>query len=51
MKRSDLYFAIVMLAIFLPFFISPELYAWYKDFNAFHPLIMAFNSQLTTVNS
>lgn len=42
MKRSDLYFAIVMLAIFLPFFISPELYAWYKDFNACHPLIMAF---------
>jgi len=42
MKRQDLYFAIVMLAIFVPFFISPELYAWYKTFNAEHAMIMAF---------
>ena len=42
MKRTDLYFAVVMLAIFLPFFISPELYAWYKGFNAEHAMIMAF---------
>ena len=42
MKRSDLYFAIVMLAIFAPFFVSPELYAWYKGFNAEHAMIMAF---------
>lgn len=42
MKRSDLYFAIVMLAIFLPFFLSPELYAWYKSFNAEHAMVMAF---------
>ena len=42
MKRTDLYFAVVMLAIFLPFFISPELYAWYMGFNAEHALIMAF---------
>lgn len=42
MKRQDLYFAIVMLAIFLPFFLSPELYAWYKSFNAAHAMIMAF---------
>ena len=42
MKRQDLYFAIVMLAIFVPFFISPELYAWYKSFNAEHAMIMAF---------
>ena len=42
MKRQDLYFAIVMLAIFLPFFLSPELYAWYKSFNAGHAMIMAF---------
>lgn len=42
MKRTDLYFAVVMLAIFLPFFLSPELYAWYKTFNAEHAMIMAF---------
>lgn len=42
MKRQDLYFAIVMLAIFVPFFLSPELYAWYKTFNAEHAMIMAF---------
>lgn len=42
MKRTDLYFAIVMLAIFLPFFLSPELYAWYKTFNAEHAMVMAF---------
>ena len=42
MKRQDLYFALVMLAIFVPFFVSPELYAWYKTFNAEHAMIMAF---------
>lgn len=42
MKRQDLYFAIVMLAVFVPFFVSPELYAWYKTFNADHAMIMAF---------
>lgn len=42
MKRQDLYFAIVMLAIFLPFFLSADLYAWYKEFNAEHAMIMAF---------
>ena len=42
MKRTDLYFAIVMLAIFLPFFLSADIYAWYKTFNAEHAMIMAF---------
>jgi hypothetical protein len=42
MKRQDLYFALVMLAIFLPFFLIPEAYAWYKTFNAEHSVIMAF---------
>ncbi|MBQ8492777.1 MAG: hypothetical protein IJ464_00635 [Alistipes sp.] len=42
MKRTDLYFAIVMLAIFVPFFLSADLYAWYKTFNAEHAMIMAF---------
>jgi hypothetical protein len=42
MKRQDLYFAIVMLAIFLPFVFSEGLYAWYKEFNADHAMVMAF---------
>ena len=42
MKRQDLLFALVMLAIFVPFFVSPELYAWYKSFNAEHAMVMAF---------
>lgn len=42
MKRQDLYFAIVMLAIFLPFFLYEPAYDWYKDFNKVHPMIMAF---------
>lgn len=42
MKRQDLYFAIVMLAIFMPFVFSKELYEWYKEFNADHAMIMAF---------
>lgn len=42
MKRQDLYFAIVMLAIFLPFFLSADLYDWYKTFNAEYAMIMAF---------
>ncbi len=42
MRRSDLYFAGVMLAIFLPFIVSNDLYNSYSEFNAEHPMIMAF---------
>ncbi|MBO5882488.1 MAG: hypothetical protein J6Q21_04530 [Alistipes sp.] len=42
MKRQDLYFALLMLAIFLPFFLFEPAYAWYKDFNGAHPMVMAF---------
>jgi hypothetical protein len=42
MKRQDLYFALVMLAIFLPFFLFEPAYAWYTDFNGSHPMVMAF---------
>ena len=42
MKRQDLYFALVMLAIFLPFFLFEPAYAWYADFNGNHLMIMAF---------
>ena len=42
MKRQDLLFALVMLAIFLPFFLFEPAYAWYTDFNSNHPMVMAF---------
>ncbi len=42
MKKNDFLFALFMLAIFLPFVFIPDLYAWYKSFNAEHALIMAF---------
>ena len=42
MKRQDLYFALVMLAIFLPFFLFEPAYAWYTDVNKMHPMVMAF---------
>ena len=42
MKRQDLLFALVMLAIFLPFFLFEPAYAWYTDFNGNHPMVMAF---------
>ncbi len=42
MKRSDLIFAALMLAIFMPFVFSDGLYNWYTDFNGDHPMVMAF---------
>ena len=42
MKRADLLFGLLIGTIFLPFVFIPELYVWYKDFNAAHAYIMAF---------
>lgn len=42
MKRSDLYFVLAVLAIFLPFALIDPLYAWYKAFNAAHGMVMSF---------
>ena len=42
MKIKDLYFALVILAIFLPFVFIDPLYEWYKSFNAAHGLVMSF---------
>jgi hypothetical protein len=42
MKRTDLLFALAILAIFLPFVLSPTLYEWYKSFNASHGMVMSF---------
>ena len=42
MKRTDLYFALAITAVFLPFCISDVLYNAYIDFNAAHGMIMSF---------
>ena len=42
MKKSDLLFILLVAVLFLPFVFIPELYAWYKGFNASHAYIMAF---------
>ncbi len=42
MKKQDLLFAAVIVAIFLPFFLSDSLYEWYKSFNSAHGMVMSF---------
>ena len=42
MKKTDLYFLLLLAVIFTPFFVCDAVYAWYKDFNAAHSYIMAF---------
>ena len=42
MKRTDIYFALAMTAIFQPFALCTPLYEWYKDFNAAHGMVMSF---------
>ena len=42
MKRDDVYFAAGVILFFLPFFIIPPLYDFYKAFNTEHPFIISF---------
>ena len=42
MKRNDLWFGLLVLALFLPFFLSPALYDLYRAFNASHGMVMSF---------
>ena len=42
MKKNDFLFLLLVVVIFLPFVLIPELYKWYKEFNAAHTYIMAF---------
>ena len=42
MKRQDFVFAILVMAVFLPFVVDPGLYDWYKSFNAEHGMVMSF---------
>lgn len=42
MKRSDFYFCLIVVALFLPFFLSNDVYAAYQSFNAAHGMWMSF---------
>ena len=42
MKKIDIVFIVVSLILFLPFFISHDLYEMYKTFNANHGMVMSF---------
>lgn len=42
MKRTDIGFIALILAIFLPFFLFDAVYEWYKGFNAAHGMVMSF---------
>ena len=42
MKKTDIFFAAVILALFLPFVFVDSLYEWYKAFNAAHGMVMSF---------
>ena len=42
MKRIDIYFILVVVTLFVPFFLSDRLYAGYQSFNASHGMIMSF---------
>lgn len=42
MKRSDFWCLVFVLVLFLPFFLSQDLYAAYEKFNREHGMIMSF---------
>ena len=42
MKKIDLYFLVLVLVLFLPFFLSGELYTGYKSMNGAHPYFIGF---------
>lgn len=42
MKKNDFYFLIFVLVLFVPFFISEELYTCYKTTNVAHPFFIGF---------
>ena len=42
MKKCDIIFIIISIALFLPFFICDAVYEWYKTFNSDHAIAMSF---------
>lgn len=42
MKKTDILFALVVVILFIPFFVSEQAYAWYISFNESHGMVMSF---------
>ncbi len=42
MKKQDFYFLGILILLFLPFFISKDVYDFYKEFNHNHGMVTAF---------
>ena len=42
MKQKDLFFLLIVVALFLPFALSETLYQGYQSFNAAHGMVMSF---------
>lgn len=42
MKKQDFTFILLVVAVFLPFFVSSTVYDWYKSFNTEHGMVMSF---------
>ena len=42
MKKGDLLFLCVTLVLFVPFFVSDELYGAYREFNSSHGMLASF---------
>ena len=42
MKKQDLWFILIFIAIFLPFFVCPPVYECYISFSNAHAMIMCF---------
>ncbi len=42
MKKQDVIFIILVILFFIPFFIIPEVYDFYKNFNTNHGMVMSF---------
>ena len=42
MKQKDLFFLLIVVALFLPFALSETLYQGYQSFNTAHGMVMSF---------
>jgi hypothetical protein len=42
MKKNDIFFLLLFIALFLPFFLSKEVYSFYEEFNKTHGMISSF---------
>jgi hypothetical protein len=42
MRKKDILFFFLLILFFLPFFLFPEVYRYYREFNLHHGMLMAF---------